>query len=325
MLGGVALLSFVVVNVLVWASLKPKPPPGPSIVQPRLQSLDDVSVKGGRRHEVLVTVERNECDEPLQIQMHGLPPEIAAPKRTLEPDQESVALPLLAPLGVELPPREVVVSLWRGGEKIDEKHFQFAVRKVPRPSLGKPDNLVCQAGTSLDFTAHVERNGCEEPLIVEFAGLKGVRQEPLPPANTDSPRVRLLVPADTPPAELVPLNLVLRVADTVADTKALFLSIKDAPTRIGKEMASRFKIDKAPATLSLKAGDKKELPIALARGDYKGPVEVRLEDLPSGVKAAKVTVPPESSAAVVVVEAATGAEPGDYAVKVRRAGRASIG
>ena len=45
-LGGVALLSFVVVNVLVWASLKPKPP-GPTVPQPRLDSIDDVIV--GRR------------------------------------------------------------------------------------------------------------------------------------------------------------------------------------------------------------------------------------------------------------------------------------
>jgi hypothetical protein len=315
-LGGVALLSFVVVNVLVWASLKPKPR-GPSVAQPRLQSIDDVIVKGGHRHEVLLTVERNECEEPLTIQVHGLPPDMPAPPLTLKPDQESVPLPLLAPLGVELPPREIIVSLWRGDQKIEEQHFQFSVQKVARPILHKPDNIVCPAGTSFDFTGRVDRNGCEEPLVVEFAGLKGVRQEKLPSANADSPRVRLIVPADTPPAELVPLNLVLRVADTVADTKALFLSIKEAPPRIGKEVASRFKIEKAPETLSVKAGEKKELAISLARGDYKGPVEVRLEDLPSGVKAAPVTVSAESSSAVVVVEAATDAETGDYAVKVR--------
>ncbi|HEY7425329.1 MAG TPA: hypothetical protein VH682_13945, partial [Gemmataceae bacterium] len=322
-LGGIALFTFLVVNVLVWATLKKPPGPETTVRRPHLQPIDDVTVTGGHKHEVALAVERNECAEPLEVRVAGLPPAmkmlLKTPTLALGPDQEFAVLPLLAPLDIELPSCAVFVSLWQGGEKIEEQHFHLSVRKVPRPILHKPLNLECQAGTSHVFTAQVERNGCQEPLALEFDGLPaGVRQERQSSADADSPRVRLTIPADAAPQDLVPVNLVLRAADAAADTKALFLNIKAAPPATGKEVTphGRLKIEKMPGLLSVKAGEREELPLSLARGDYRGVVEVRLEGLPEGVTAKTVNVPATSSKAIVLVEAAAAARVGRASVKV---------
>src|SRR5262249_1686407 len=174
-LGGIALFTFLVVNVLVWATLRKSPGPQTTVGRPHLQPIEDVVVTGGHKHEVALAVERNECAEPLEVRVEGLPADMKilrkAPTLALGPDQEVAVLPLLAPLDVELPSCAVFVSLWQGGEKIEEQQFHLSVRKVTRPILHKPPNVECQAGTPYDFTAHVERNGCQEPLALEFDGL----------------------------------------------------------------------------------------------------------------------------------------------------------
>jgi hypothetical protein len=322
-LGAIALLSFLVVNVLVWATLKKPSGAETTVRRPHLQPIDDVIIPGGHKHEIALAVERNECAEPLEVRVAGLPADVKTlvktPALTLGSDQETAVLPLLAPLDVELPPSAVFVSLWQGGEKIEEQHFRLSVRKTPQPTLHQPEDVECRAGASCVFTARVERNGCSEPLALEFSGLPaGVRQEPQPPADADSPCVRLIVPVNAAPQKGIRVNLMLRAADAVADTKKLSLNIQEAPSAIDKAAMSpgRLKIDKMPDTLSVTIGEKTKLPISLARGDYRGVIEVRLEKLPKGVTATPVNVPAADSTAAVIVEATEEAQEGRTPVKV---------
>ena len=310
-LGAVALVSFLVVNVLVWSMVKPPPAP-PVVDRPALAPIDDVVLKGGQRREITLAVERNGCRDPLTIHVDGLPADMKAPVLTVAPEQDAVAFPVLAPLDVEVPPRDVFVSLWQGGERLQEARFRLAIRKVPRPVLRQPEPIPCKAGAAFVFVSDVDRRGCSEPLTLRFEGLPAaIHQECLPVQGNEPPRVKLTVAAVAALQEPFSATVTLRVGDVVADTKLLSFLIEKPEPRV------RLKKNRGPEALTIKAGEKGELLVLVERKDYTGPVEIRLADPPPGVKAPAVTMRPEISFATVAIEAEADAKDGRHTVKLQ--------
>jgi hypothetical protein len=67
-----------------------------------------------------------------------------------------------------------------------------------------------------------------------------------------------------------------------------------------------------PSPLTLKVGEKAKLKVTvLRRGEYKGPVDVELKNLPANVTAPKVTVAPDKTTAELELTAAANAAVGD--------------
>ena len=306
-LGVVALVSFLVVNVLVWSTVKQPP----VAARPALAPLEDVVLKGGQRRDITFAVERNNCSDPLTIHVDGLPADLKAPVLTVAPEQDAVALPLVAPLDVEVPPRDVFVSLWQGDERLQEARFRLAISKVPRPMLRQPEPIHCQAGAAFVFAGDVDRRDCAEPLSLRFDGLPGaIHQESVPDNGQGPPRIKLTVATDAAAQEPIPATLTLRVGDVVADTKSLFFLVEKPGPHV------RLK-NKGPDALTIKAGEKGELLVFVERKDYTGPVEIRLADPPPGVKAPAVVMRPDISFATVKIEAEADAKAGLYVVMIQ--------
>jgi hypothetical protein len=307
-LGAIALFSFLLVNVLVWFFLRQPPTPAPGIRGAHLDAIEDVMLKGGQKREILLHVERHDCTEPLRIQVDGLPADMKPPLPTLTADQETAVLTLVAPLELELPARDAIVSLWQGRQRIDEQPFRLSVSKVSRPRLlkDKLEAIRCKAGKSLAFTAEVDRRGCDEPLTLRFDHLPpGVVQQSLP-----GPAVELRVPRDAVPAKQHIVNLTLRVGDAIADTAPLFFNIDKPIPRV------RLKRDETPEALTLKAGEAENLPVVVERDDYDGPVEFRLDGLPLNVDLTMRNVTAKSSSTTLTLKAAARMEPGQSKLKL---------
>ncbi len=253
-----------------------------------------------------MNVQRNDCARPLRVRVDGLPAGMKLPILTLAANRDSIPLSLAAPLDCELPSREVIVSLWMGQERIDQRPFHLSVRKVPRPVLLERENIHCKAGETTVFTPKLDRKGCREPLTVRFDNLPpGVRQESL-----SGPAVKLTIAPDAKPEPSHPVRLRLWVRNVLADTAPLFFDIDPSSPRV------RLKAENRPDLLSVSLGQTGDLSVVVRRDGYDGPVDIRLDDLPPGVTAAPVTIPARMSSATVKVEAAAPAEAGESQVKV---------
>ncbi len=322
--GAIVLLSFIVLNVLVWSSVKP----ASATVSERLPSLshlDDVTLRAGFKTTIAFHVDRRDCREPLILRLEGMPDEVKAPDApatsvlSLASDEETCSLRLIAPLGAAPPQRTVHVSLWQGEEKRAEQAFQLSVLPTPRPLLQPPENIVCPAGSSKTFAFSLQRNACREPLSVDFEKLPPqLRQESLP-MNADTPDVASvkLTVADEVEPQPVPLKIQLKVGDVVADSKALLLHVQAKPAPSTPEESPRLRLNEKMAdSLSVEAGKQGELRVLLDRRQNRSEATVVLSNLPEGATAAPTTVAPELSFANVIVATSKNTEPGEYTVKL---------
>ncbi|HTU22234.1 MAG TPA: hypothetical protein VMG10_29615 [Gemmataceae bacterium] len=322
-LGTLALASFLVVNVLVWSSAKQPETEAAIVRRPALADLNNVVLKMGYRKTIHLSVERGDCREPLILRLDDLPDELKAPEDrkasvlTLAAEEDTIALPLLAPLGIGPPRRAVHVSLWEGDDKVDEKTFHLSVQPIPCPLLKAPDNISCRAGDSAVFAFVVDRHDCREPLRVQLVGLPPeVRQESAAAGDPDTPSIKLTVAAGLAP-QVIPLHVLLRLGDAVADRKALALTIEKEPPPKFREGPPKVRLkNKTPDSLSVDEGEKGELRVLLDRRGYRGDVEVRLEDLPNGATAAPAHVPAAKDSAILTVETNAAAEKGAHQVKL---------
>src|SRR4029077_4135827 len=71
-------------------------------------------------------------------------------------------------------------------------------------------------------------------------------------------------------------------------------------------------VSASPSPLMLKVGQKAKLTVTIVRkGDYKGPVDVEVKNLPANVTAPKVTVAPDKTTAEVELTATAAAVTAD--------------
>jgi hypothetical protein len=331
-LGAIVLLSFLVLNVLVWSSVKQPVTTAAVVRPPVLKPIEDVLLREGYKSAIHFHVDRRDCRDPLTLRIDGVPDDLKAPEDrrvstlSLAQGADSCSLRVLAPLGVGPPRRNVRVSLWDGGEKKDEQTFHLSVQAIARPALPPPDNIACRAGQSPTFSFPVRRNACREPLFITLEGLPlSIQQENPPSTDADTLSVKLTVAKDLTP-QAIPLKLSLHVGDVIADNKTLVLNVQADSPKLTTAAPPRVRLNaKTADSLTVDTGQAGELRVLLDRGENRSEVEVSLLGLPAGVAAEPVTIPPALSLAHVNVETALDAEPGDYDVKLRvRAGEQTV-
>jgi hypothetical protein len=318
-LGLIALVSFLVVNVLVWSSVK-QPQTAAANRRPTLADIDEVALKAGHKQAIHFAVKRHDCREPLTLRLEGLPDEMKMSPLILEANEDKASLTLQPPLGLASSKRAARVSLWQGDDKLDEKSFHLTIQKTPRPLLRALSEIACSSGHSALFVFGVQRDDCREPLVLRLEGLPpGVQQESLANADADTLSVKLTVAAGLAP-QPISAKLLLCAGEAIMDSKSLRIDIREDAdsTRQKEEQKPRLRLKALMShSLAVEPGKSGRLSIALERSNYRGEVEVRLEGLPAGVTAAPVTVPPGLSAANVTLETAAETQPGKHDAKLR--------
>ncbi|HEY7329133.1 MAG TPA: hypothetical protein VH592_15935 [Gemmataceae bacterium] len=118
------------------------------------------------------------------------------------------------------------------------------------------------------------------------------------------------VPRPTPPRlkqEIVPPTSVPKAANLIP---------KDDSSKVRKEIPRVRLREDIPNSLSLEAGAKTGLRIALDRNGYDGTVEILITGLPANISAPPAAIPAALSSATVSIETKVDTEKGEYPVKL---------
>jgi hypothetical protein len=106
---------------------------------------------------------------------------------------------------------------------------------------------------------------------------------------------------------LGPLSLTLRGTTKVGGKDYAYYS---SPVALNVMLPVEVKVE--PSPLMLKIGQKAKLKATVTRkGDYKGPVDVEVKNLPANVTAPKVTIAPDKSSVEIELTAAANAAAAD--------------
>jgi hypothetical protein len=306
--GVVALLSFVLVNVLVWFLVRTPPAETPAVAPPHLLPVGPIHLRGGYRQTIVVAVDRNDCHDPLSIRMEGVPETWRPVPTPLAGDQTIASLGLLPELdrGGTF---DIVLSLWQAGHKLGEQPAKLVVDRVPAPVLLDADAVHLKPGGTCSLTSRVDRRGCKEPLFLRIDDLPpGFEQRAGPAAAPESPTLTLSASADAQVPLTPAVTLCLCLGDVVASKKAVLFELD-------RQTAARPKL-MVKEPLFVKAGGSTSLVVEILRQGYEGPIHLTLTGLPAGVKARAANVSAGGLFGEVGVDAEANAAEGETSVKV---------
>ena len=175
-------------------------------------------------------------------------------------------------------------------------------------SLGAVDPVEISAGEEVHRELKVDRAGVEGAVQLDFQNV---------------PDGIVITPAEIP-ADAESAELAIRAEDRLADTQALSVVIVRA--RAGDSHGSRnFSLAIVPVVLPkiappveqlVRPGEEIVVPVQLERGACKRPVQIRLENAPSGVTAEPVTVPEGADTADLHIRADANAAEGKHSVRL---------
>lgn len=194
------------------------------------------------------------------------------------------------------PPRDMLTSF--GVAVTDKPLFSLTVKPATADILrGVAANVTVTATRSAGFAEEIQLSPLVMPPNVTIA------IKPIPKGANE------VVFPITPAAAAVigPLPITIRgTAKVAAKDYAYYSSPATLNISLPVEVAA------APSPLMLKAGQKVKLNVTIKRkGDYKGPVDVEVKNLPANVTAPKVTLAPDKTTAEVELTATAAAVAGD--------------
>ncbi|HEX3152745.1 MAG TPA: hypothetical protein VHR66_32025 [Gemmataceae bacterium] len=198
--------------------------------------------------------------------------------------------------GLPFPPREMLASI--GVAVTDKPLFALAV-KLTNPDVlrGVAANLTITATRAAGFAEEIQLAPVTLPANVTIA------VKPIPKGAND---VQFPVTVAAAGA-LGPLPLSFRGTAKAAGKDFAYYS-----SSVAANVVLPVDVSGSPTPLTLKIGQKAKLAIkVLRRGDYKGPVDVEVKNLPANVTAPKVTVPADKTEAEVELTAAANAAAAD--------------
>ena len=198
--------------------------------------------------------------------------------------------------GLPFPPREMLSNI--GVAVTDKPLFSLAVKMTsPDVIRGVAANVTVTATRTTGFAEEIQLAPVTIPPNVAIA------VKPIPKGANE---VQFPVTAAAN-AAFGPLPLSFRgTAKAGGKDYAYYSSVTPANVVLPVEV----KAD--PSPLELKAGQKAKLKVTVVRkGDYKGPVDLEVKNLPANVTAPKVTVAPDKTTAEVELTAAATAAAGD--------------
>jgi hypothetical protein len=198
--------------------------------------------------------------------------------------------------GLPFPPREMLTQI--GVAVTDKPQFSLAVKMSNADVLrGVAANITVSATRVAGFTDEIQLAPVTLPANVAIAvkpipkGANEVQFPVTPAAN----------------AALGPLPLSFRgTAKAGGKDFAYYSGTTTTNVVLPADVSG------SPSPLNLKIGQKAKLIVKLVRrGDYKGPVDVEVKNLPANVTAPKVTIPADKTTGEVELTAATNAAAGD--------------
>jgi hypothetical protein len=194
--------------------------------------------------------------------------------------------------GLPFPPREMLASI--GVAVTDKPLFSLAVKLTSADLLrGVAGNITVTATRAAGFAEEIQLAPVTLPANVTIAAKpipKGVNEVQFPVTVAAA-------------GALGPLPLSFR-GTAKANGKDFAYYSSSAPAFV----VLPVDVSGSPSPLPLKVGQKAKLTIKLLRrGDYKGPVDVEVKNLPANVTAPKVTVPADKNEAEVELTAAANA------------------
>jgi len=194
------------------------------------------------------------------------------------------------------PPREMLTSI--GAAVTDKPLFDLTV-KLASPDVirGVPAMLTVSAKRADGFAEQIDLQPIALPPNVT-AAVKPI------PKGANEVQFPLTAAAN---AALGPARLTFRGA---AKHTGKDFAYYTAPASANVSLPVDVKAE--PSPLTLKVGQKEKLKITITRrGDYKGPVDVEVKNLPANVTAPKVTVAADKTTAEIELTAAANAAIGD--------------
>lgn len=199
--------------------------------------------------------------------------------------------------GLVFPPREMLHSI--AVAVTDQPLFTLTVKATSADILrGVPANLTITAQRAAGFTDEIQ--------LAPTLGLPAtitVAAKPIP-KGANEVQFPLTAAATAP---VGPIALTLKGTTKAAGKDYAYYSASANLTII-----LPVEVKTAVPMLALKPGEKQKLKVTITRkGDYKGPVDVEVKNLPANVTAPKVTIAADKTDAEVELSAAANAAVGD--------------
>lgn len=194
------------------------------------------------------------------------------------------------------PPREMTTSI--GVAVTDKPQFALSV-KLASPDVlrGVPANVTVTATRAAGFAEEIQLAPVALPPTVAVA-IKPI------PKGANEVQFPLTAAANAP---VGPLPLTFRGQAKVGGKDFAYYS-----SPLAAAVVLPVDVKAEPSPLELKVGQKAKLKVTVTRkGDYKGPVDVEVKNLPANVTAPKVTLTPDKTTAEVELTAAAAAAVGD--------------
>ena len=292
------------------APLSPPPPP-PAIA---LAELSPVTLDPGGRAKVELKVERGGNAGPIQVQLADVPEGISVSPITIPDGAATGQLELSAgeKAGEKGGTGDLKATLRvtaKLGEMTAERPLPLVVNKPKLPKFLPVADVVVQPGKTVYVDLALERNGYPGSLPLRVEGL---------PAKITGAALDLAAWQNA-------TKLQIAAAADAPDGKHTFRVVTTAGGRT-VEAPVTLQIDRFPyrvrsfMVVTLKPGETKSVQIPVERASYKGPVRVSPADLPEGVTASGVEVPPDQGVVKLDVAAAKEARERVRSVKVRSTG-----
>ena len=194
--------------------------------------------------------------------------------------------------GLPFPPRQMLASI--GVAVTDKPQFALAVKFTNADAVrGVATNVTVTATRAAGFAEEIQLAPVALPANVTIA------VKPIPKGANE---VSFPVTA-APAAALGPLPLAFRGTAKAGGKDFAYYSPPAAAT-----VVLPVDVSASPSPLTLKVGQKAKLTVKVQRrGDYKGPVDAEVKNLPANVTAPKVTVPADKATAEVELTAGANA------------------
>ena len=268
----------------------------------------EVTLVPGEQKSVLVVVDRNGNEGPIQAKVSDLPTGITATIDSITEADGTAKVAITAAaettLGDALVEGQANV-LVTVGEKDKIRNWKVRVPQVSRPEVSSQQPLVIQPGTTTVWHVPIDRHGFEGEI--EF--------------QAKSSSTAITVQDATVPAGEAALKLQVAIAPDAADEEA---KCSLQWTSYGRPLSAELPVVIARRPFSLPAvvpvalrrGEKQEKSLAVSRAGYTGPVSLTIGALPEGMLASPAGVVVESDAGAVTLSAKESAGEGVAIVPV---------
>jgi hypothetical protein len=271
-----------------------------------------MELRGGDSEILDVVLERHSCEETLEVRVEGLPGGVDASALHLEAPESVGQMKVTARLRTAWPARPIQVSVWANGSKLDEQALSLTVHKRLLPRLLPPGPVILKSGEKHTETFRIDRQGCVEELHVQLTELlPGMSQQPVGAAGAaNTLALQLAADAGAQSATKI-VDLSLWLGPHFVEQQLIALTIEKPVPSLSWRM---------PETLAVSAGKAGTLHVGVDRHHYQGPIQLRIEGLPEGVKGTDGTIAADEQSAQLEIHADEGVSCEGKQIKVSARG-----